>query len=131
MTIGYRFSTSEFWGRVHDFHGKNVIAAVLLFVGLFLGMVGTYLMTSAYHPFSQAELLGNFAEVCFRVLTFRWKSAWDLVRAVARAARTLKEEKKELSLAGIYFLFLSFIIQLVSAAFAIWDLCHKAPPQVG
>jgi hypothetical protein len=105
-----------------------MISAVLLVFGLLLGLAGTYLMTSAYHPFSQLELFGNFLQVLWRFSTFQWPSARRVVRAVARAGEKLNQENKALSLMGIYFLFLSFVVQLISAAFAIWDLCHKTTP---
>jgi hypothetical protein len=105
----------------------SIVAWISLFLSLFavlLGAIGTYLMTSAYHPFKQWELFGSILDVLFRIVTLRWRSAMRIVRGVAQAGDELHKEKKDLSLLGINFLFASFFVQIISAAFAIWD-AHK------
>ena len=101
-------------------------AAWLLFAGVVLGMVGTYLMTSAYHSFLRGELILNFLDILLRVLTFRFRSAWRLIKAVVTSGEKLGREQRELSLAGIYVLFVSFSCQAVGAAFAVRDVYRSA-----
>jgi hypothetical protein len=100
-----------------------LIAAILTLLGVITGVYGTYLMTAAYHPFDSEGwgVTKNFFRVMVHFATFRWKSAKLLIRKAAFYGEMNKEDRA-LSLAGIYVLSFSFLLQTVGAAFAIADV---------
>lgn len=89
--------------------------------GVVLGVAGTYLMTAAYHPFGGSGVFRNWLRCVFMFVTFRWKSALELIGDVASFGE-LNRENRAKSLLGIYVLLLSFAFQTLGAAFAIADL---------
>jgi hypothetical protein len=101
-------------------------AAILTLLGVLTGVYGTYLMTTAYHPFDSAGwgVTKNFIRVMWRFATLRWKAAKTLIQKAAFYGEMNKEDRA-LSLAGIYMLSFSFLLQTIGAAFAIADaLCQ-------
>lgn len=103
----------SFWIKI------GVAASALL--GVLLGSVGSYLMTSAYHPFAQRELWKAFIRALGFFVTFRFKKALQLISDTVYFAE-VNQENKRLSLLGIYILFLSFVVQTVSALLAVIDV---------
>jgi hypothetical protein len=101
---------------------KLDIAALTLF-GVLLGLVGTYLMTTAYNPFGSGGLMWNFCRVAWLMVTLRLKKARDMVRDTAFFGE-LNPENRGRSLAGIYLLFLSFVVQTLAAVLGICDVAH-------
>ena len=94
--------------------------AILALFGVLLGLVGTYLMTTAYNPFGSGGLIKNFGRVAFWTLTFQWKAARDVVRDAALFGE-LNPENRGRSLGGIYLLFLSFVVQTAAGILGIVD----------
>ena len=95
--------------------------AVLTLIGVLLGLVGTYLMTTAYNPFGALGLVWNFFRVAGLVARLQWAKARNLVRDAAFFGE-LNPENRGRSLAGIYLLFLSFVVQTVAAVLGICDV---------
>lgn len=100
------------------------VAAWLSLFGVALGMLGTYLMTTAYHPFAFSKLFPTILTVLKRFICMQPKSAWALVQATAKAGDKLHKEQKALSLLGISLLFASFFTQAIGLALTLWDAYH-------
>jgi hypothetical protein len=98
-------------------------AAILTLLGVLTGVYGTYLMTMAYHPFDSTGwgVTRNFIRVMWRLATLRWKSAKALIQKAAFYGEMNKEDRA-LSLAGLYVLSFSFLLQTVGASLAIADV---------
>lgn len=101
----------------------KVDIAYLSLAGVLLGLLGTYLMTSAYHPFGEGGLIKNFFRVVGLALTLRWKQAKDIVTDVVSFGDLNPEDRRK-SLTGIYLLFLSFAVQTAVAILGVFDVTH-------
>ncbi|HZE82385.1 MAG TPA: hypothetical protein VE604_15905 [Candidatus Polarisedimenticolia bacterium] len=95
-------------------------AAVFLLAGVAVAVYGTYLMTTAYHPFKTFDLIKNVIRTFFRLSTFRWRKAKALITDVSNLE--VNKEDRAKSLMGVYFLFLSFVLQTVGAVLAVLDV---------
>jgi len=96
----------------------------LTLAGVLVGIVATYLMTTAYHPFGGGGVLKNWFRCMGMFITFQWKSAVELIGDVASFGELNKEDRAK-SLLGIYILGFSFALQTVGAALAIADIVEK------
>jgi len=102
-------------------------AAVFLLIGVVVAVYGTYLMTTAYHPFKKLDLVRNMLRVSFRLVTIQWRAADDLIKDVASVALANPEDRPT-SLRGVYFLFVSFLFQTVGAILAVVDVLISRVP---
>ena len=99
----------------------KLFAALFGFIGVVIGIIGTYLMTSAYHPFGAPGVSYNFVRVFWLFLTFRWKQAMEMLSDAAFFGEVNREDRTR-SLLGIYVLGISFLFQTAGAALAIVDV---------
>lgn len=103
----------------------KISAAGLLLLGVIVAVYGTYLMTLAYHPFKKLDLIKNILRVCLRLTTFRWRSANRIVEDAVSFAEANPENRPK-SLRGIYFLFVSFVLQTAGSILAVIDVLLTA-----
>ncbi len=100
----------------------KICAAGLLLLGVLVAVYGTYLMTLAYHPFkTKLDLVKNILRVSWLFATFRFRAAHELVDTVEQFAEVNPEDRTK-SLRGIYFLFLSFVLQTAGSILAVIDV---------
>jgi hypothetical protein len=99
----------------------KLCAAVSSLIGVVLGVVGTYLMTSAYHPFNAQGVMYDFLHVVFLFLTFRWKRGLRMIGDAAFFGEVNPEDRRR-SLLGIYVLGVSFLFQTAGAALFVLDV---------
>lgn len=99
----------------------KICAAALTLVGVVIGVVGTYLMTSAYHPFNAPAVTFNFFRVVGLFITFRWQRAWEMLGDAAFFGGVNREDRTR-SLFGIYVLGVSFLFQTAGAILFIIDV---------
>ena len=99
----------------------KLCAAIFTFAGVVIGIIGTYLMTSAYHPFKAPAVIYNFFRVIGLLLRFQWKRAREMLSDAAFFGEINPEDRAR-SLLGIYVLGISFLFQTVGAALYIIDV---------
>jgi hypothetical protein len=99
----------------------KLCAALFSLVGVVLGVVGTYLMTSAYHPFNAQAATYDFLHVVFLFLTFRWKRGLRTIGDAAFFGEVNPEDRRR-SLLGIYVLGVSFLFQTAGALLFVVDV---------
>ena len=95
-----------------------------MLAGVVVAVYGTYLMTTAYHPFKTLDLIKNMARTFFRLSTLRWRKAKELITDVSNLE--VNKEDRAKSLMGVYFLFLSFVLQTAGAVLAVLDVVISA-----
>ncbi|HXY13885.1 MAG TPA: hypothetical protein VEI26_05240 [Terriglobales bacterium] len=95
------------------------IAAFLGVVGTVFAAYGTYLITQWYHAFSLIDFLGSATLVAWYFVTFRREKA--LAEASRGGELSPNQERKEVSLSGIYLVAVGFVLQMVSAVLILTD----------
>jgi hypothetical protein len=99
----------------------KILAAGFTFLGVIVGVLGTYLMTMAYHPFDKPGVVYNFFRVMGLVLTFRWSAAMAMIDDASFFGEMNPEDRAK-SLRGIYVLGASFVFQTAGALLTIIDV---------
>jgi hypothetical protein len=99
----------------------KICAAAFTLLGVVIGVVGTYLMTSAYHPFNAPAVTFNFFRVLALFITFQWKKAWDMLGDAAFFGEVNREDRTK-SLFGIYVLGVGFLFQTIGAILFVVDV---------
>ena len=99
----------------------KICAAGFTFAGVVIGIVGTYLMTSAYHPFNAPAVVYNFFRVIGLFLTLRWKRGIEMLSDAAFFGEINREDRTR-SLLGIYVLGISFLFQTIGASLYVLDV---------
>jgi len=94
---------------------------VLTLAGVVLGMWGTLLMCRPYHPFSTWKVVGHVLHVVSLLLRGDATGAQQTI-ANASDFSKINDENRRMTLAGVYVLVFSFLIQSVGAALICIDL---------
>jgi len=94
---------------------------VLTLVGVVLGMWGTLLMCRPYHPFSTWKVVGHVFHVVSLLLRGNTTAAQQTI-ANASDFSKVNDENRRLTLAGVYVLVFSFLIQTIGAVLICIDL---------
>jgi hypothetical protein len=105
---------------VHHAFAIKMGAAAFLLAGVVVAVYGTYLMTQEFHPFRIGSLVISVVTALFLIVTFQWKSANHLVADISLTEVNPQDRSKALK--GVYFLFLSFILQTIGAVLAVMDV---------
>jgi hypothetical protein len=103
--------------------GLETGAAILTLAGVFVGVYGTYKMTKYYHPYSWLEFAKSIRTAMWRDLTGQSESADRQNRVASRLAGS---EDKAISLRGVEWVFVGFVIQTLGAILALIDVLCSA-----
>ena len=90
-------------------------------VGVVLGAYGTLLMCRPYHPFTTWGVVQHLLWIASKVLTGDVKAARRAIRD-ANDFSTINPEKRDRTVAGVYVLVFSFIVQTIGAVLIVADL---------
>ena len=94
---------------------------VIALVGVVLGAYGTLLMCRPYHPFTTWGVVQHLLWIAGRVLTGNTQAAREAIRD-ANDFSTINPEKRDRTVAGVYVLVFSFIVQTIGAVLILVDL---------
>jgi len=94
---------------------------ILTLIGVVLAMWGTLLMCRPYHPFSTWKVIGHVFHVVSLLLRGNPGGAQQTI-ANASDFSKINDENRRLTLAGVYVLVFSFLIQSIGAALICLDL---------
>jgi hypothetical protein len=92
----------------------NTVGFIVTAVGGILGMFGALKQANGYYPFKTLQLLKHIF-VVVGTYFFRKEEALTQIRNAAELAKK-RPEDKEVSLVGIYFIFVGFLFQMAGAA---------------
>ena len=94
---------------------------VITLVGVVLGAYGTLLMCRPYHPFGTWGVVRHLLWICGRVLAGDTARARQAIRD-ANDFSTINPENRDRTVAGVYVLVFSFLVQTVGAVLILVDL---------
>ena len=91
-------------------HAIQLLAPLATLAGLVLGVWGTYLLTHLYHPFSSMGFSASIWRVTCLLARF---NVGQIIREAKVAAKlaSVDEEDRARALAGVYLIFLGFVLQ--------------------
>jgi len=99
---------------------------VITLIGGVLGAYGTLLMCRPYHPFGTWGVVRHLLWICGRVLAADTAATRQAIRD-ADAFSTINAENRDRTVAGVYVLVFSFIVQTIGAVLILIDLvAHPA-----
>jgi len=90
-------------------------------VGVVLGAYGTLLMCRPYHPFTNWGVVQHLVWIAGKVLTGNTQAAREAIRD-ANDFSTINPENRDRTVAGVYVLVFSFIVQTIGAVLILVDL---------
>lgn len=88
----------------------ELVSSLIGVVGTSASMWGTFLLTRFYHTFSARDVLRVVARWTGAFLLFHSTAVAQEARGIA-ALSSITEEKKAISLVGIYWVFVGFLLQ--------------------
>jgi len=94
---------------------------IISLVGVVLGAYGTLLMCRPYHPFTTWGVVQHLLWIAGKILTGNTQAAREAIRD-ANDFSTINPEKRDRTVAGVYVLVFSFIVQTIGAALILVDL---------
>lgn len=94
---------------------------IITLIGGMLGAYGTLLMCRPYHPFGTWGVVRHLLWVCGRLLVGDAGATRQAIRD-ADAFSTINTENRDRTVAGVYVLVFSFIVQTIGAVLMIVDL---------
>jgi hypothetical protein len=94
---------------------------VVTLIGGVLGAYGTLLMCRPYHPFGTWGVVRHLLWICGRLLVGDTQAARQAIRD-ANGFSTINPEKRDRTVAGVYVLVFSFIVQTIGAVLILIDL---------
>jgi hypothetical protein len=106
--------------------------ALLMLIGVLIGVYGTFLMTKFYHPYGPLGFAVSLTRMLGRTLTGQQKKN-EIHADVAAAFADLTPEKKGESLSGASWLFIGFFFQTIGAILTLIDIvianfCQQGSP---
>ena len=90
-------------------------------LGVVLGAWGTLLMCRPYHPFSTWAVVRRLLWICGRLLTGHVKEARQAIRD-AEQFSNINPENRYRTVAGVYLLVFSFVVQTIGAVLILVDM---------
>jgi len=99
---------------------------IISLVGVVLGAYGTLLMCRPYHPFGTWGVVRHLLWICGKVLTGDIEAAREAIRE-ANEFSTINPENRYRTVAGVYVLVFSFIVQTIGAVLILVDLMAHLP----
>jgi hypothetical protein len=94
---------------------------IITLVGVVLGAYGTLLMCRPYHPFTTWGVVRHLVWIAGRVLAGDTQAAKQAIRD-ANEFSTINPENRDRTVAGVYVLVFSFIVQTVGALLILVDM---------
>jgi len=94
---------------------------VITLIGGVLGAYGTLLMCRPYHPFGTWGVVRHLLWICGRVLAGDATATQQAIRD-ADAFSSVNAENRDRTVAGVYVLVFSFVVQTVGAVLILVDL---------
>src|SRR5271166_2709510 len=94
---------------------------VITLIGGVLGAYGTLLMCRPYHPFGTWGVVQHLLWIAGKVVTGNTQAAREAIRD-ANDFSTINPENRDRTVAGVYVLVFSFIVQTIGAALILVDL---------
>ncbi len=98
---------------------------VITLIGVVLGAYGTLLMCRPYHPFGTWGVVRHLLWICGRLLVGDTTATRQAIRD-ADAFSTINAENRDRTVAGVYVLVFSFIVQTIGAVLILVDLVVHA-----
>jgi hypothetical protein len=94
---------------------------IISLIGVVLGAYGTLLMCRPYHPFGTWDVVRHLLWICSRLLVGDTQTARHAIRD-ANEFSTINPENRYRTVAGVYVLVFSFIVQTIGAVLILVDL---------
>ena len=95
---------------------------VITLIGGVLGAYGTLLMCRPYHPFGTWGVVRHLLWICGRLLVGDDTQPRDKRSVTPNGFSTINPEKRDRTVAGVYVLVFSFIVQTIGAVLILVDL---------
>jgi len=94
---------------------------LITLLGVALGAWGTLLMCRPYHPFSTWGIVQHLLWILGRLVVGKMEEARQAVRSAEKFS-TINPENRYRTVAGVYLLVFSFVVQTVGAVLILVDM---------